>query len=100
MSVAYRFSPLKRLRYIYLPAVRTHFTAALITGLGFAWKSGISAEVIARPLRAIGTDIANAKVYLETEDLFALTLVVILISLLIEKGLMCLFRLSERRKKA
>ena len=37
---AYRFSPLKRLRLIYLPSLRSHFSAGLLTAFGLAWKSG------------------------------------------------------------
>lgn len=100
MARAYRFTGLQTLRELYLPAIKAPFTAACATGLGFAWKSGISAEVIARPLRAIGTGIADAKVYLETGELFAWTLTVILISMLLEKALMRVIRGQNRKEGA
>ena len=87
MGRAYRLRPARMLREIWLPAAHPSFTAACAAGIGLAWKSGISAEVIARPLRAIGTGIADAKVYLETEELFARTLVIVVLSLLLEKVL-------------
>lgn len=87
MSRAYRFPFLKKLRDLYFPSLRSHLAAACSTGLGFAWKSGISAEVIAVPLRAVGTGIHDAKVLLETDTLFAWTAAVILLSVLLEKGL-------------
>ncbi len=96
MSRAYRFPFLKKLRDLYFPSLRSHFSAACLTGLGFAWKSGISAEVIAVPLRAIGTGIHDAKVLLETDTLFAWTAAVILLSVLLEKGL---HLITEKGKK-
>jgi NitT/TauT family transport system permease protein len=50
-----------------------------------AWKAGIAAEVIAPTEKAIGTEIYFAKAYFETADLFAWTLTVIILSILIEK---------------
>ena len=52
--------------------------------MGLAWKAGIAAEIIAMPLGTIGTMIGNAKQYIETVDMFAWTLTVILLSLAIE----------------
>ena len=43
----------KILRHIIFPAVLPPIAAALTTGLGFAWKSGVAAEVIATPLSSI-----------------------------------------------
>jgi len=97
MGKAYHLTPAKMLRHIWFPSIRSHFAAACATGLGFAWKSGISAEVIAKPLRAIGSAVADAKVYLETDELFAQTLVVILISLLLEKLLVWLIRKGGKK---
>ena len=55
-----------------------------MTGLGFAWKSGIAAEVIALPALSVGKNLYDAKIYLERADLFAWTLAVILLSLGLE----------------
>ncbi len=85
MANMYRFSRWKRLRYIYLPSLRPALISACVTGLGFAWKSGIAAEVIALPAVSIGKYMNDAKVYLETADLFAWTLTVILLSMALEK---------------
>lgn len=88
MAKLYRFSRGKTLRSIYIPSVQPYFLSAFTTGLGFAWKSGIAAEVIANTRNSVGGQIYNAKIYLETPDLFAWTLVVIVCSLVIEKLLM------------
>ncbi|MDD6174941.1 MAG: ABC transporter permease subunit [Firmicutes bacterium] len=99
MARLYRFSRRKTLRNIYLPSVQPYFLSAFTTGLGFAWKSGIAAEVIANTRRSIGGQIYSAKVYLETTDLFAWTLVVIALSMLLEKLLVhAVLRLTKRRR--
>lgn len=72
------------LRRIYLPGVRPHFLSALRSGIGFGWKSAIAAEVLTVPHSAIGRMIYESKLYLQTTDLFAWTLAVILLSVGLE----------------
>ena len=59
--------------------------AACRSALGMAWKAGIAAEILATPRSAIGTELYYSKTYLETPTLFAWTLMVIVLSLVIEK---------------
>lgn len=73
------------LRRIYLPSVRPHFLSALRSGIGFGWKSAIAAEVLTVPRSAIGRMIYESKLYLQTTDLFAWTLAVILLSVGLER---------------
>lgn len=81
----YRFSPLKTLLRVQLPFLLPSFAAAATTALGFAWKSGVAAEVICRPEGSLGGMLQDAKLYLETPQVFALTAVVALLSLLLER---------------
>ena len=97
MAHAYRLSRLKTLRLVYLPALRPHFSAGVLTAFGLAWKSGVAAEVLCPPNRAIGSRIQQAKLALETPELFAWTLVIVALSLLLEGALR---RLIERGRKA
>ena len=92
MAHAYRFSPLKTVRLIYIPTIRPFFTAAITTSMGLAWKSGAAAEVLCLPKFAIGTQIYNSKIYLEVPDLFAWTLVVVAMSIVLEKTLALLLK--------
>lgn len=85
MAKAYRFSPGKKIRYLFIPSVLPTVVSAAATGLGFAWKSGIAAEVLARPRLAIGSSLYDAKIYLEMPELFAWTATIIVLSMLIEK---------------
>ena len=94
MARVYRFPPEKTFRLIYLPSLRPFFLSALTTSVGLSWKSGVAAEVLCSPAAAIGTQIYNAKRYLEIPDLFAWTAVTVALSLLLER----LLRLTLERK--
>lgn len=96
MARVYRLGRGCTLRHVWLPSVKPYFLAACTTGLGFAWKSGIAAEVICSPDRAIGTELRNAKAYLETPEVFAWTVTVVVLSVLLEQVLL---RLVHRNKK-
>ena len=84
MAWVYQFSRIKLWRTVYLPAIKPFFMTACLVGFGFAWKSGVAAEVLSLPKLGIGTKLYLAKIYLETPDLFAWTLVVISISIAFE----------------
>ena len=75
----------RRVRYLYFPQVLPYFRSACSIALGLCWKSGIAAEVIGIPKGSIGEKLYNAKIYLMTADLFAWTIVIILVSILFEK---------------
>ena len=49
-----------------------------------AWKSGVAAEVIGVPDFSIGEKLYMAKIYLSTAELFAWTLVIIVVSRVFE----------------
>lgn len=75
----------RRIRYIYVPQVFPYFESGCTVALGLCWKSGIAAEVIGMPRGSIGERMQQAKVYLDTPDLFAWTLVIVVLSLVFEK---------------
>lgn len=83
----------KRIRFIYLPALIPYLLSGCRIALGMSWKSGAAAEVIGLPEHSIGEQLYLAKIYLETADLFAWTLVIILISAVFER--LVLFLLSR-----
>ena len=85
MAEVFRMPGLRVIRYIFLPALRPFFQSAFKLAIGMSFKSGIAAEVIGQPLHTIGNGLYLAKVYLETGELFAWTIVVVLISFICEK---------------
>lgn len=86
MAYIVRMPAAKKMRLIYIPALIPHLTSALSTGAGLAWKSGVAAEVIGISRNSIGNRLYQSKIYLETPELFAWTLTIIVISLCFEKG--------------
>lgn len=101
MATVFRLSPWKRLRLLTLPSLKPYFLSACRTSIGLAWKAGVAAEIIAMPRKSIGTMIGDAKQYILTEDMFAWTLTVILLSLLIESIFSFVFRtISKKQRKA
>ena len=92
MAQSYGFNTGKRLRLLYIPSILPYFISGAVTALGLACKSAVTAEVLCKPNWAIGTEIYYSKLYLETETLFAWTVVVVLLSLLVERGLAALLK--------
>ena len=87
LASAYGFGRGKTVRLVYAPSALPYFASGCDTALGLAWKAGIAAEVLCLPKAAVGTQVYYSKIYLETPSLFAWTLVVVVMSLLLERGL-------------
>ena len=85
MARCYGFSKWKLLRLVYVPSVLPYFRAAVASGIGMAWKSGVAAEVLCVPAAGLGRDLYYAKIYFETPDLFAVTVTVVVLSLCMER---------------
>ena len=87
----------KRFFGIYMSQILPYFRSASRLAMGLCWKSGVAAEVIGIPDGSIGEKLYMSKVYLETEDLFAWTLLIILLSFICEKLFMLLVDIIVRR---
>ncbi len=92
VAAVYRFGWWKTLTRLTIPSVMPFFLTACVSGLGFAWKSGIAAEVICRPALSIGRQLQGAKLTLETPEVFAWTAVVVVLSIVLERLLLRLTR--------
>ena len=90
VSKVYKLSGTKKLSKLYVPSILPYFLAACRSALGLAWKAGVAAEVLCTPKSAIGTELYFSKTYLETEMLFAWTLVTVVLSLALEKSVIYL----------
>jgi NitT/TauT family transport system permease protein len=82
MGQVFRLSPVTRLVRIWIPSVMPFFRTAFTSSMSLGWKAGIAAEVLTVPKASIGRMISEAKLYLMTEDLFAWTLLIVLLSML------------------
>lgn len=96
MAEVFGFSRRKKLMHIYAPSTLPQLLAACITGIGFSWKSGVAAEVIASSSFSIGRSLYESKIYLEIPELFAWTATVIILSMVIEKLLVNLLGRARR----
>ncbi len=85
MASVFRFSKLRKIKYIYAPSTFPYFLTAFSSGFGLSWKSGITAEILCSPSYSVGANLKDAKTYLETSDIFLWTAVIIILSLLFEK---------------
>lgn len=84
MADVFRIPFLRRAIFFYLPPLKTQLISGCRIALGMSWKSGIAAEVIGVPDMSIGEKLYMAKIYLNTADLFAWTIVILLLSALFE----------------
>ena len=93
----YRMKLMKKARYIYISSLKPYIQSAISASLGLAWKSGIAAEVIGLPDGSIGERVYEAKIYLSTPDLFAWTVVIIILAFLFERFFLLLSSFLLRR---
>ncbi|MBE6013282.1 MAG: ABC transporter permease subunit [Lachnospiraceae bacterium] len=85
MAQVFKISPFKKALYIYSSELMPFLLSASSLSLGLCWKSGIAAEVIGLPLGSIGEKLYQAKIFVDTKELFAWTIVIIALSFLFEK---------------
>lgn len=97
MAQVFSIRLLRRIRYIYIPALLPYLVSGCKVALGMSWKSGIAAEVIGVPTNTIGENLYMAKIYLSTADLFAWTIVIIIVSSIFEKLFLLLIQAGSRR---
>lgn len=85
MSRVFSIGRLRRFLYITMPQLMPFVLSACSVALGLCWKSGVAAEVIGISTGSIGERLYRAKLYFETGDLLAWTVIIILVSTAIEK---------------
>ena len=99
MSRLFRLRPYRRMRYIILGQLIPYLRAACSSAIGLCWKAGAAAEVIGMPDKSIGEKLQQAKIYLNTPDLLAWTLVLVLVSLSFEKIFLKLLSIAEKKTR-
>jgi len=82
----------KKILKIYVKTVAPYVASAANAGIGFAWKSGIAAELIGVVRGTIGANLHNARIFLNTADLFAWTIAIVLLSYTMERLFRLLFK--------
>jgi len=85
MAEIFRIKHYKKTLHIYAPAVIPHIVSACASGLGFAFKAGVAAELIGLIDNSIGRNLHTARIFLETADLLAWTITIVILSFIMEK---------------
>jgi NitT/TauT family transport system permease protein len=85
MADIFKVSWLRRFLYIYLPGIKPYVLSASSTAVGMAWKAGVAAEVIGVVSGSIGEKLYDAKIYFMNADLLSWTIIIIVLSVLLEK---------------
>ena len=93
MARLYRFGALGTLTQVIIPAALPAVVESCLTAIGLCWKAVVAAEVIGVPKLAVGSRLYEAKIYLETDSLLAWTILIVLLSVALEK----LLRRAARR---
>ena len=85
-----------RFRYIYKEAAGSNLRGSIPFCIGMSFKSGIAAEIIGVSAHSIGERLYVDKITLNTAGVFAWMISILLLSALVEKGL--LFVLAQAEK--
>lgn len=87
LAKVYHVRRVRVIREVTIPSVLPNIYTALSIALGFSWKSVVAAEVLSSPKYSMGFNLYATKLYLDTPGLFAWTIAIIIISLIVERGL-------------
>ena len=97
MLSVFKVSFVKRLRYVYIPSIMPFLISAINISMGMGFKAGIAAEIIGIPTGSIGEKLYQAKIFLNTPELFAWTIIIILISVCFERVFLIAINNINRR---
>lgn len=92
MAEVFKMPFSRRLRFIWLPCVKPFLLSGSRIALGLAWKSGVAAELIGYPEGSVGEVLYYSKLFMNTADLFAWTVVIVLLSVLFERLVLSLLK--------
>lgn len=92
MADMFRFGKCRKFFTVEVPSFLPGLADAAVTCIGLCFKATVAAEVIGVPKAAVGSMMYDAKKYMETDSLIAWTLIVVLVSIALEKLLGYLIR--------
>ena len=93
MARAYGLGSWRTLLSVSVPSLLPFLMSAASSALGLTWRVVVGAEVLSQPLHAIGTGLQTAQARLETDEVFAWTVVAVVVGACAELGLRALLRL-------
>lgn len=87
MSKVFKVPTKRVVRDIYIPSIYYSISSNIPSYIGLTFKVIIAGEVLSQESLSIGGEIFNNKIYLESSNIFAWIIVVIVLNYLLEKGL-------------
>jgi NitT/TauT family transport system permease protein len=84
MAKVYKLGKFKTFWFIKLPKILPALLSSAVSALGLGFKSGIAAEVISLPKKALGTTLWQSKGTVDFTEIYVVTLTVVILSLIIE----------------
>jgi len=97
MAKIFRWGFWKRCKYVYMPHLAPFVASALSTAFGQGFRTAIGSEVIARPPNSMGRMIYDSRIYFQTINLFAWTIAVLVVSVVIVKIVSKLLNYASER---
>lgn len=87
MSKVFKVSTKRVVRDIYIPSIYYSISSNIPSYIGLTFKVIIAGEVLSQESLSIGGEIFINKIYLESSNIFAWIIVVIVLNYFLEKGL-------------
>ncbi|TDT69707.1 NitT/TauT family transport system permease protein [Hypnocyclicus thermotrophus] len=84
MAKLYKVKNIYIIKDIYIPATKNFLASGIIMSLGLGFKVTIASEILSVPRYSIGLNLLESKTLLETQELFAWTIIIVFLSLLFE----------------
>lgn len=96
MCKIYNIKKMRVIKSVYFHSALPYIKAGMVSALGISWKVTSAAEVLSLPKYSIGRFLYDSKVYLEIPNLFAWTIIIILLSIFFEKLLKIIFEAGKQ----
>jgi len=84
MAKLYKMSNMELIKKIYIHSIKPFVFSATKTCLNLGFRVTVAAEVLSSPKYGLGTKLFDSKIYLNMDELFAYTFIIILFSYLFE----------------
>jgi ABC-type nitrate/sulfonate/bicarbonate transport system ATPase subunit/ABC-type nitrate/sulfonate/bicarbonate transport system permease component len=84
MAQTFGKTPFQCFVFVYMPASKKIIFDGVSTAMGFGWRAIIIGEVLAQPIRGIGTSMKHAQAFINVSELIAWTVVAIAVSYFFE----------------
>lgn len=96
MSRIFGFTKKQKIKFILIPSLLPNIKTSVISTFGLCWKVVVAGEVLCLPKKALGNMLNVSQVHLESENVFAITAVIIFSCLLFEGLIRLAFRIIEK----